>query len=141
MKPRVFSTFLILFLTISAFSQVPETYYQGSVARSGFIDQASYGPFNIGFNFNFFENTYTEFYVSSNGLVTFGAGSASATEQPIPTATIPNNFIAPFWTTSLSQPPVTYFIQQSARSQTGNLSSSSETWVSTHLRHTWEPLL
>lgn len=97
MKPRVFSTFLILFLTISAYSQVPETYYQGSVARSGFIDQASYGPFNIGFNFNFFENTYTEFFVSSNGLVTFGAGSASATEQPIPTATVPNNFIAPFW--------------------------------------------
>lgn len=55
------------------------------------------GPIDIGFAFKFYENTYTQFYVSTNGLITFGGGSASWSNQPIPSSAQPNNFIAPFW--------------------------------------------
>ncbi len=89
-------TFLITF-SAPAFSQPTEVTYLGNVAKSGNVNNATYGPFNIGFNFTFFGNSYTQFYVSSNGLVLFGAGSTDATEDPIPTAGTPNNFIAAFW--------------------------------------------
>ncbi|NSW95810.1 MAG: hypothetical protein HPY62_13965, partial [Bacteroidales bacterium] len=97
MKYRFILLIVFTLTVISSFSQPPEVIYQGTVARSGFINNGSYGPFNIGFNFTFFGNTYTQFYVTSNGLVLFGAGSTDGTEDPIPTAATPNNFIAAFW--------------------------------------------
>lgn len=88
------SIFLVCF---SASAQPPEVIYQGAIAKDGYANNVSYGPFNIGFNFTFYGNSYSQFYASSNGLVTFGAGSNSATEAPIPSSGAPNNFIAPFW--------------------------------------------
>jgi len=55
------------------------------------------GPINIGFSFPFYENTYTQVYVSSNGFVSFGEGSGSIANTGIPNEFSPNNFIAPFW--------------------------------------------
>lgn len=86
-----------LFLSTRAFSQPSEITYLGNVARSGYVNNGNYGPFNIGFSFTFFGNTYTQFYVSSNGLILFGTGSTDGSEDPIPTAGTPNNFIAAFW--------------------------------------------
>lgn len=86
-----------MFLSLSVNAQPPEITYQGEVARSGYVNNASYGPFNIGFNFQFFGNTYSQFYVSSNGLVTFGAGSSASVETTLPDPTLPNNLIAAFW--------------------------------------------
>jgi len=88
---------IFIFCSITIFSQPSETIYQGIIAKEGYVNNASYGPFDIGFTFTFFGNSYTQFYVSSNGLVTFGAGSTVATEAVIPSATAPNNFIAAFW--------------------------------------------
>jgi hypothetical protein len=52
----------------------------------------------IGFAFNFLGNSYSDVWISSNGLIQFGGGnSASFTNAPIPTAATPNNFIAPLW--------------------------------------------
>ena len=55
------------------------------------------GPFAIGFDFEFYGNTYSEFYVSTNGLVSLGAPTYSAYNDPIPSTWTPNNFVAPFW--------------------------------------------
>jgi hypothetical protein len=56
------------------------------------------GPYNIGFNFTYFDNTYTQFYIGSNGLVTFGAGSGSLSNQCVlPNALAPNNVVALMW--------------------------------------------
>ena len=53
---------------------------------------------NIGFNFSFFGNTYTQLKISSNGYVVFGSSSAtSLSNVAIPNVGQPNNFIAPFW--------------------------------------------
>jgi gliding motility-associated-like protein len=63
-------------------------------------DDSQQGPFNIGFTFCFFGQTYTQFYVGSNGWISFSAGqSVTFTSQPIPnvTPTIPKNCIMGPW--------------------------------------------
>lgn len=102
MKHRLISTLIIVLFCSVALPQPPETIYQGTVISSGYrqnIPFASDGPFPIGFNFTFYGNTYTQFYVSANGLITFtDPTDYFDVPAPIPTpATVPNNFIAPFW--------------------------------------------
>ncbi len=61
-------------------------------------DDSYVGPLPIGFSFEFYGNAYTEFYVSSNGYVSFGSGSSDYSNSPIPTAyDWTHNFVAPFW--------------------------------------------
>ncbi|MCK4652919.1 MAG: carboxypeptidase regulatory-like domain-containing protein, partial [Candidatus Cloacimonetes bacterium] len=56
------------------------------------------GPIQIGFNFNFYGTDYTEFYLSSNGWMSFTyTTSSDLSNDPIPTATGANNIIAWFW--------------------------------------------
>lgn len=80
-----------------------EVIYQGTLIAAGFkqnIPAASDGPFPLGFNFTFFGNPtpITEFWVSANGLVIFNdPADPFNTSADIPTAVIPNNYIAPFW--------------------------------------------
>jgi hypothetical protein len=49
------------------------------------------------FTFPFYGINHSSIFVSSNGMITFGSGSSSYINQPIPTSGTPNNFIAPFW--------------------------------------------
>ncbi len=60
-------------------------------------DDSFGGPYSIGFNFPFYNNTYTDFYMSSNGFISFGSGSSTLSNVTIPTTGIPNNLIAWFW--------------------------------------------
>ena len=63
-------------------------------------DDSQQGPFNIGFTFCFFGQTYTQFYIGSNGWISFGAGQpVTFTSQPIPTpnALVPKNCIMGPW--------------------------------------------
>jgi gliding motility-associated-like protein len=94
----IYLTLLLSSLALfSAKAQVTETTYQGSVVHEGYYDDGSWGPLNIGFTFRFYGNDYTQFHVTSNGLVMFGSGSGDYTEDPIPSTGSPNNFIAAFW--------------------------------------------
>ncbi len=52
---------------------------------------------NIGFAFNFYENTYNQLSVGTNGFITFETGSSAFSNQYLPMDTDPNNLIAPFW--------------------------------------------
>ncbi|HSF79594.1 MAG TPA: nidogen-like domain-containing protein [Anaerolineales bacterium] len=52
---------------------------------------------NIGFAFKFYENTYQQLSIGTNGFVTFETGSSSFSNQFLPLDTDPNNMIAPFW--------------------------------------------
>ncbi len=64
----------------------------------GTLDDGYGGPFDIGFPFNFYGTDQTQFYASTNGLLTFGAGSTSLANQcPLPSTTSPNNLIALLW--------------------------------------------
>ncbi len=62
-------------------------------------DDATAGPYPIGFDFPFYGNTYSQFYVSSNGFIAFSAPSSSApTNQcPLPNSSTPNNLVALMW--------------------------------------------
>lgn len=60
-------------------------------------DDSYGGPLPIGFDFQFYGNTYSQFYVSTNGLVSFGSGSSTFSNYQIPYSSTPNNFVAPYW--------------------------------------------
>lgn len=61
-------------------------------------DDAVGGPYNIGFTFCFFNNSYTQFYIGSNGWVSFSPGQPTAyTSAPLPNAAAPVNCIMGPW--------------------------------------------
>jgi gliding motility-associated-like protein len=63
-------------------------------------DDSQAGPFNIGFSFCFFGNTYTQFWIGSNGWVAFSAGQPNTfTSSPIPSGAgnVPKNCVMGPW--------------------------------------------
>ena len=68
----------------------------------GVVDDKVVGPISLGFNFKFYENEYSQVFISSNGLIGFEYGFAGnlagASNYHIPfDYRIPENFLAPFW--------------------------------------------
>ena len=56
------------------------------------------GPFPLGFTFDFYGNSYTNFYVGSNGWIGFSAGQpTSYITSPIPNVTAPRDCIMLSW--------------------------------------------
>ena len=51
----------------------------------------------IGFSFNFYGNTFTDFYINPKGAITFGVGSFASLPPGSSGGTIPNNMIAFGW--------------------------------------------
>ncbi|MFH2036316.1 MAG: C25 family cysteine peptidase [Candidatus Zixiibacteriota bacterium] len=51
----------------------------------------------IGFSFPFYDNYYSELYIGSNGIVTFGTPSRSRSNIAIPNDTLPNNLVSMWW--------------------------------------------
>ena len=63
-------------------------------------DDTQQGPFNIGFTFCYFGQTYTQFWVGSNGWISFSPGQPTTfTSTPIPNGAfnIPKNCIMGPW--------------------------------------------
>lgn len=74
----------------------PDNSQVGTLVNLG--DDAVSAALPIGFSFDFFGNTYSEFYISSNGFVSFSnQGSGCCTGQTLPNTTTPNNLIALAW--------------------------------------------
>lgn len=75
---------------------VSETYTTGTVIPSS--DDATHGPFNIGFSFTFFGTAYTQFYIGSNGWMGFSSGQTTGyTAAYIPNSGSPKNVIMADW--------------------------------------------
>ncbi len=55
------------------------------------------GPVPIGFAFNFYSHVYTQTFINTNGLVSFGSGSDTLSNQIIPAAGPIHNFATCFW--------------------------------------------
>ena len=51
----------------------------------------------IGFDFQFYENSYNQLYVTTNGVITFGDSTYSFENREMPFLVEPQNIIAPFW--------------------------------------------
>ncbi len=69
----------------------------GSGTPVSLADDSFVGPIDIGFEFPFYGNSYSQLYICSNGLITFGSGTAEFDNDSIPDADSPNNFISPWW--------------------------------------------
>ncbi len=64
----------------------------------GLGDDSNAGPFDIGFPFPFYANNWTQFYVSSNGFLTFGVGDSTyANICSLPNAGPPTNAVYIMW--------------------------------------------
>ncbi|MBN2829651.1 MAG: T9SS type A sorting domain-containing protein, partial [Candidatus Cloacimonetes bacterium] len=59
-------------------------------------DQMS-APISLGFNFPFWDETYSSVTVCSNGFLSFTGNETSYQNGEIPDDAAPNNIIAPFW--------------------------------------------
>ncbi|RMA57764.1 M36 family metallopeptidase [Ulvibacter antarcticus] len=73
----------------------------GSATSVSLIEDGPSGLLPLGFTFSFFGNDFTNFYLQSNGFLSFDnsgtTGSASWTPVAIPNTGGPNNMIAYFW--------------------------------------------
>jgi hypothetical protein len=57
----------------------------------------TYEYVSLPFSFNFYGNTYSGLFVSSNGYVRFGSGYSTYSNDCIPSISTPNNAIYAFW--------------------------------------------
>jgi len=65
---------------------------------TGLGDDTNTEPFPIGFNFEFYGNTFNSFRFSTNGFISFTSTATAYFNNPIPTGNNePLNLIAPFW--------------------------------------------
>jgi hypothetical protein len=60
-------------------------------------DDGNYGPFDLGFNFDFYGTSYSAVNICTNGFISFTSTSTTYTNQGIPDSSDPNCLIAPFW--------------------------------------------
>lgn len=91
----------LLTKSISSYEITNPTYtnfsYAGGTSVNG-CDDCVQGPFNIGFNFTYFGNTYSQFYVSSNGWIGFSPGQTNGyVAQFLPNNSAPKNAILADW--------------------------------------------
>ncbi len=60
-------------------------------------DDGNEGPYNLGFDFSYYGNTFDSVRVCTNGWLSFTATTAVYTHQGIPNSDEPNNLLAVFW--------------------------------------------
>ena len=70
----------------------------------GLTDDSNVGPFNIGFNFEFYGQTFSQFRICTNGFITFGDPSGRYSPGSFPEAAAPNGVIAAYWTDLFPSP-------------------------------------
>ena len=67
----------------------------GDIVGSG--DDANHGPFDLGFPFGYYGNSFTTINVCTNGWLSFTSTDTDYSNQGIPDSSEPNNLLAPFW--------------------------------------------
>ncbi|MCH2021909.1 MAG: gliding motility-associated C-terminal domain-containing protein [Saprospiraceae bacterium] len=79
---------------------IPFSTVSGSGTTVSLADDELSSVLPIGFNFNFYCNSYSNFYISSNGFITFDplSGNGCCSGQTLPDPFTPNNLIAMCWT-------------------------------------------
>ncbi len=62
-----------------------------------FTDDQNQGPFQLGFDMEFYTNFFNSINICSNGWVSFTSTSTTFLNVAIPNGSEPNNLVAPFW--------------------------------------------
>jgi hypothetical protein len=60
-------------------------------------DDQNVGPFSLGFNFEYYGNTYNSVRVCSNGFLSFTSTATTYANPGIPSSADPNAVLSPFW--------------------------------------------
>jgi MYXO-CTERM domain-containing protein len=60
------------------------------------------GPFDIGFEFEYYEEIYDQVYLSGYGALMFGSSSSAYSVTEFPNPALPNNVVGVVWNSSLS---------------------------------------
>ncbi|MBD3223116.1 MAG: hypothetical protein GF313_00190, partial [Caldithrix sp.] len=69
-----------------------------SLFGSAFNNSITSTPQTLPFSFNYYDSSYTQIYISSNGWITFdNYPNSEAINDTIPSSTGPSTMIAPFW--------------------------------------------
>lgn len=63
----------------------------------GLGDDTNVGPYDIGFSFNYYGTSFTQFQFCTNGWISFTSTSTSYSNTAIPSGSAPLNMLAPFW--------------------------------------------
>jgi len=70
----------------------------GTDVKADLADDNYGGPYAIGFDFPFYGASYSELYISSNGIIGFDTTTMkSRIPTPLPTSSTPNDIIAWYW--------------------------------------------
>ncbi|MCF6237584.1 MAG: dockerin type I repeat-containing protein, partial [Candidatus Marinimicrobia bacterium] len=67
------------------------------IAYPGDPDDISIGPIELGFDFPFYSELYSQFYFSSNGSMSFESAEHPWSNLPLPNGSAPPALIAPWW--------------------------------------------
>lgn len=108
-----------------------QTYSPQSTAGTSvtLYDDSNVGPYPIGFNFEFYGQTFTQFRICTNGFITFGSTSGRYSPGSFPNASQPNGVIAAYWTDLY--PSSGYYM----RYQTTGTAPNRKLIVSAHLTY------
>lgn len=75
-------------------------------------DDVTSGPFDLGFGFPYYRDTYYAAYISSNGFVAFAPTGPYPSNGTIPSTSSPNGIIAPFWDDLIvNNPGAVYYLR------------------------------
>ncbi|MEM6263832.1 MAG: T9SS type A sorting domain-containing protein [Bacteroidota bacterium] len=77
--------------------QIPHAPVAGNGTAVNLGNNDITGALNIGFPFTFYCNTYTQFYIASDGWITFTNQNDDNSADPIPDNRLPDNLVALFW--------------------------------------------
>lgn len=98
-------------------SGLPISEIAGTGTTVTMTNSASSAALPIGFSFNFWEDTYTDFYINPKGAIQFGSGSSLfpsfSPSSWIPSVNGPNNFLAFGWllgSSNFTTANVNYFV-------------------------------
>lgn len=92
-------------------------------------DDSNVGPFNIGFDFEFYGQIFSQFRICTNGFITFGNTSGRYSPGSFPSGTAPNGVVAAYWTDLY--PSSGYYM----RYQTTGTAPNRKLTVSAHLTY------
>ena len=76
----------------------PQTMNATNLVSVSLTDDSNVGPFNIGFNFEFYGQTFSQFRICTNGFITFGNTAGTYTPNAFPSTAQPNGVVAAYWT-------------------------------------------
>lgn len=77
-------------------------------------DEMIQGPYNLGFNFDFYGSMYNSVYVGSNGYLSFSFFGSNYENSGLPSSVTPDNSIFAFWDDLNPAPNSVYYYSDTA---------------------------